>query len=307
MPVCAQEMEGIVVTNREEFYRGISQQILAHNVTGIYVTDVGALGNDMEEVLDGYCYFHDVENPLASGSYLCNYLNSYRMEWLEGGRYGENHNCKIEIIMEYQYSKEEMDAYFEKMHELAAELKKDTDYKSVKAVHDYIINHYDYDNSLENRIDYEGYKTGTTVCLGYCMATFYLLSDMGIPVRIVLGTSVDYQKDPDHAWNVVKVDGKWYNMDVTWDDQGGWRLPSYQFFLKNDMDFYKHTREGRYDYDNDMALASYPMTTPTEVLYGVVFCVILVAVGLSVAYQKKKENEKGRQIVFVEDDLHLEE
>ncbi len=308
VPVHAEETEGNVVANRQEFYKGLSQQILAHNESEIYITDVGSLGNDMQEVLDGYCYFHDVDNPLASGSYLCNYLDSYSMEWREGGRYGDNHNCKIEVMVEYKYSKEEMDAYFGKMHELALTLKKDTDYKSVKAVHDYIIKEYEYDRSKENRIDYEGYKTGKMVCVGYCMAAFYLLSDMGIPVRIVLGASEDYQKDPDHAWNVVKVEGKWYNMDVTWDDQGRWRLPSYNFFLKNDVDFYKHTREGRYDYDNDMALSSYSMTNPADVFYGCIGCVVIAAVGISVWIQrKKKEQEKMGQVIIVEDDLHLEE
>ena len=65
-------------------------------------------------------------------------------------------------------------------------------------------------------------------------------------------------------------------MDVTWDDQGGRRPPDYTFFLKSDADFYKHTREGWYDYDKDMAHVSYTM--PNRPGLGALFVVIAVIV-----------------------------
>jgi hypothetical protein len=40
------------------------------------------------------------------------------------------------------------------------------------------------------------------------------MQKVGIPSAYVLG----YANDQYHAWNIVKLDGKHYAMDVTWDD-----------------------------------------------------------------------------------------
>lgn len=290
IPVCAQDGGCVVVKDRASFYQEISKQILSHQKSKVYITDVGSLGNDLDELLNGYYYHYDADNPTASGSYLCYYMESWKVEYYKGGRYGDGHNCKMEVIISYSYPKNETDIYLKKMKELAASLKKDTDYKSVKAVHDYLIKNYEYDHSMVNRSDYDGYMTGKMVCQGYCTAAFYLLSEMGIPARVVLGSSEDYQKDTDHAWNVVRVDGKWYNMDVTWDD-GGW-LPDYTFFLKSDADFYQHTREGYYDYDKDMALSSYPVRDPKRTIGGcIIFLVIIIDAGMIIRRKRRQQEE----------------
>ena len=52
----------------------------------------------------------------------------------------------------------------------------------------------------------------------------WILSDLGVPCFKVCGK--------DHAWNKVKLDGVWYNVDVTWMDGGGAK-----YFLKSDRTF----------------------------------------------------------------------
>ena len=55
-----------------------------------------------------------------------------------------------------------------------------------------------------------------------------------------------------HAWNDVLIDGKWYAVDVTWDDPiivgGNGRLTNdlrYNYFLKGSDTFYSsHTEDG---------------------------------------------------------------
>lgn len=298
--------EDIILGSRQEFYREVSKQILEHERSRIYVTDVGTLGNDMQAVLDGYYYYYDAEHPLESGSYLGYYLKGFNLNWIEGGRYAGRHNCQIEVELEFKYAKEKLDQYFAHMHTIAMKLKKKSDYKSVKAAHDYVIRKYDYDDQLVSRIDYDGYRTGKMVCLGYCMAMYYLLSDMGIPSRIVLGTSDDVIKDTDHAWNVVKVDGKWYNLDATWDDKGALSPPVYTYFLKNDSDFYKHTREGYYDYDDDMAMTSYPMPDYRYIKFLVLIGIVTGIAGARFFYMKRKQKQdRMKQIVIVEDDITI--
>ena len=60
------------------------------------------------------------------------------------------------------------------------------------------------------------------VCEGYSMAYEYLLHMSGIPCATVSGTAnqIDAINDDQggHAWNVVRIDGQWYEVDTTWDD-----------------------------------------------------------------------------------------
>lgn len=46
-------------------------------------------------------------------------------------------------------------------------------------------------------------------------------------------------------WNIVKCDGKWYNLDVTWDSQTNGKVV-YDYFMKNNLDFYGHVRDAEY-------------------------------------------------------------
>ncbi|MCM1159328.1 MAG: hypothetical protein NC348_12660 [Clostridium sp.] len=273
----ADESENIVlISNQQEFYEAMGYQIREHKNTVYYDTYENAVGVDLQEAFDGYDYHHDKENLLNSGIYLCRYIKGGQM-LSRYGHFSEGCNCRHEVTFEYKYGKKEMDEYFAAMREVAARIKGKSDFESVKAVHDYLIKNFDYDEHHENYLDYEGYLNGTMVCQGYCMAAFFLLAEMDIPVRIVTGSAEDYETDANHAWNVVNVDGKWYNMDVTWDDKGGWRPPDYTYFLKSDADFYRHTREGRYDYDKDMAIVSYPMRNRTGTLLWTVFMIALLS------------------------------
>ncbi len=46
-----------------------------------------------------------------------------------------------------------------------------------------------------------------------------LLEEVGIECKYVTGVSVhDGKAGGGHAWNMVKLDNEWYNLDATWDD-----------------------------------------------------------------------------------------
>lgn len=65
---------------------------------------------------------------------------------------------------------------------------------------------------------YGGLVNRSAVCLGYATG-FQLLMDMvGIECVTVVGAA--FHSTGDHAWNMVKLDGKWYCVDVTWDANG---------------------------------------------------------------------------------------
>ncbi len=91
-----------------------------------------------------------------------------------------------------------------------------------KAVHDWIVLNTKYDEkgfSSGNIPSYsfaaDGvFRYGTAVCDGYQKAFMLCMRILGIECETVTGTG----NGQAHAWNIVKLDGEWYQVDVTWDD-----------------------------------------------------------------------------------------
>lgn len=136
--------------------------------------------------------------------------------------------------------------------------------KKITKIHDYICNHVDYEyNSKEEQIytAYGALCTGKAVCQGYAVLFYRLCKEAGLSVRIISGTG----NGGPHAWNIVRIGSKYYNMDCTWDGQD---TATYnEFLLKSEADFRDHTRESwpvagshYLDYTSAEFNAQYPMT-----------------------------------------------
>lgn len=88
------------------------------------------------------------------------------------------------------------------------------DHEKVKAIHDYVVKHVSYDTSYKAYTAYEALVHRSAVCQGYALLTYQLLKEAGIENHFVVGTG-DGQP---HAWNLVKIENKWYHLDTTFDD-----------------------------------------------------------------------------------------
>ncbi len=89
------------------------------------------------------------------------------------------------------------------------------DVAKVKAIHDFVVNTISYDQTLTDHSVYGGLldKKHSCVCQGYSLLTYKMLTDAGLEAHYVTGWAGE-----NHAWNIVKLDNKWYFLDVTWDD-----------------------------------------------------------------------------------------
>ncbi|MDE5779390.1 MAG: hypothetical protein K2I10_12935 [Lachnospiraceae bacterium] len=245
------------VNSLEELFNGVSWQIMNHKEVMYYDTNI-----NFNDVFDKYYIHYNEKDPLMSGMYMVYFVSEWQLAWWEGGKavFSGKYKYRYEIKIAYRCSEKEMADFFVKTKNLAEQLRKPTEFESVKAVHDYICENVTYDHTYRNYLDLEGFRDGTMVCNGYSMAMFNLLSNMGINCRIVTGMANSQDGTENHAWNVIRVDGKWYNTDATWDDLDNKRTPvSYNYFLKSDYDFPMHTRLSRYDgYTRSMAAVSYP-------------------------------------------------
>ena len=131
-------------------------------------------------------------------------------------------------------------------------------YNKIKAVYDYICQHtsYDYDNlNDENyKLKYTAYAAlvdGKAVCQGYALLFYRMALELGIDNRIISGTG---NQEP-HGWNIVEINGVYYNADTTWDAGQN----EYGYFLKCDQNFQDHVRDE--EYTTQEFYERYPMGT----------------------------------------------
>ncbi len=131
--------------------------------------------------------------------------------------------------VDYLETKKQTDYVKAEAKRIVAKLTTDkmSDIQKEKLLHDYIASRVTYDKSLRKYTAYEALTTGEAVCQGYALLTYRLMQEAGIPVHIVSGTV----STGLHAWNKVKLDGKWYNVDTTWDSQ---KQVAYSYFNVTD-------------------------------------------------------------------------
>lgn len=114
-----------------------------------------------------------------------------------------------------------------------------SDYEKVYAIHDWLYKNVNYD-TYNNRYnpsyplqytDYAALIDRCAVCQGFATAFYRLCLAAGLDARYVSSAVFN------HGWNIVRVDGKYYEMDCTWDsnrrEDGFTDLPHY--FLRGEQ------------------------------------------------------------------------
>lgn len=202
----------------------------------------------------------ETDDP-SCGDYLRYQYGGTNFSFSSSGTIGQ-----ITYTTTYYTTAEQEAAVTAEVSEVIASMELDDkteDYKAAK-IYEYITSHvvYDYDN-LNNssyKLKYTSYAAlinGTSVCQGYANLFYRLCREAGLSARIISGTGAG----GDHAWNIVRIENLYYNVDSTWD---AGRSPSqYEYFLKCDANFSDHERENRNDIDYTSAefYAAYPMSS----------------------------------------------
>jgi|HigsolmetaGSP12D_1036236.scaffolds.fasta_scaffold00566_11 hypothetical protein len=151
------------------------------------------------------------EAAMNRDDYIRYAIQSYRYSSVSDGR-----KATVSVRVTY-WENAAQSAYVDaKVGQIAASIftKGMNDHQKVKAVHDWVLLHVAYDRTLRKHSAYDALASGQTVCQGYASLTYLLLRKGGVAARIVEGTV----PTGAHAWNLVKLDGKWYHLDTTFDD-----------------------------------------------------------------------------------------
>lgn len=91
-----------------------------------------------------------------------------------------------------------------------------------KQIASFIITNYQYDKRKDNvppdalsRTIQGAYLGNELVCSSYSKLAMYLLNNIGIQTRYVVGSTKD---GSSHAWNIVKLEDEYYHLDLTFAD-----------------------------------------------------------------------------------------
>jgi len=143
--------------------------------------------------------------------------------------------ASITIDIHYKNYPDTFQSIEKMLEELDAEIEKfstngKNDAEKVSDINRYLIDKVTYDPNygkrdasnkrLESPYSHDAYgalvNPNHAVCDGYSKAFLLLCQKEGIDCVVALGTSIS--DGGRHAWNYVKVDDKWYAIDVTWND-----------------------------------------------------------------------------------------
>lgn len=110
-------------------------------------------------------------------------------------------------------AQEQIDAEAEKI--LSRISPTQTETQKLMMLHDLIAERCRYSDFLFSGTVYGCLVNGMALCEGYAKTFTYLARKLGIETMCVTGKS---SRDVLHVWNISKIGEKYYNIDVTWDD-----------------------------------------------------------------------------------------
>lgn len=119
-----------------------------------------------------------------------------------------------------------------------------SDYDKLLTFYNMIVDETDY---VENEYDQDMtsvFIERDSVCAGYSRAFQYLCKASGIECAYIEGMAYGFQNDDEeaHAWNLVKLDDKYYWVDVTWGDpisDDEKYKKTYSYFCSDDSEFFE--------------------------------------------------------------------
>ncbi len=286
LPYTPEQPDRALDGNIAYFYYGR----LTETAQKAYDAILAAIQSHTETTMVEGCKFEDVEKAVSAIRYDHPELFWFKTIAMRGP----------EVILHYGASAEEAAVLQKRIDEVVPKYLEGIDdtmsaYDVALRLHVKVIAAVDYDTIALNKQEQEGgpaddkidylrticgvFLNGTAVCEGYARAMQYLLQKCGIECAEMVGyiRKESGERGGAHAWNIVKIDGDYYQLDATWDD----RSNTIQTVKSNEMGFnyfcittdeMARTRDeelcptevppcvatrGNYYYHNDFVLTSY--------------------------------------------------
>ena len=169
----------------------------------------------------------NIRNSITNSYYNDDYLER---SWLEIKPKARITSKGIETTMDVtylttKYQEEYINSELEKVTKSLVNENMST-LEKVQVINEYIINRYSYDYTQKSLSVYSALTTSVAICQGYSMTAYKMFNYAGIENRIIVGKI----KDVPHSWNTVKIEGNWYQLDITNNDS----IEKNKYFLVSD-------------------------------------------------------------------------
>ena len=170
------------------------------------------------------------------------------------------------MSMEYRMSKAEYKAGLSKINavceKLASSLTAPRDeWQTELEIHNALVDMLEYKFSLEPNdyaTVYGALVNGEASCEGYSKAVKYIFDRLGIESYVVAGRATDSEGTSEaHMWNIVKINGVYCQLDVTWDDPVKSDYRTYAYFNLTDEQINYDHGSWHFDYDCTSVSQSY--------------------------------------------------
>ena len=200
-------------------------------------TDITELSNDSEK----FTYINQFVHP---------YYSFNTIETISS-------NNRIDININKKYYSDDIKKIDNEINRIINELNINN-YSSIrdkiKIFHDYLANINVYDKIREETNDSSYHSDsaigtlfeGHSVCSGYTDTLAIFLNKLGLEnIKVITD---------EHTWNAVKIDDKWYHIDLTWDDpivNDGSNIILYDYFLIDTNSLLKKDTE-KHNFDKDI-------------------------------------------------------
>lgn len=214
---------------------------------------------------DGSQLFDEYNELLAQACEIDDSKTSSDADYLKGiiTKYGISYNG-YKFVLEFSYYETmnqtkkldtKIDSILKKL-----DVSKMTDYGKAKAIHDYIVSNVEYDSDLKKFSAYDALFKKSTVCNGYALLFYKMALKAGLECKYITGIGVTDNQQTNHAWNIVKLNKKWYLVDVTWDDPINGTKIYYDYFLKG-SNTYSEDHYAADEYTTKTMNKKYPLAT----------------------------------------------
>lgn len=216
---------GLLNDNEKKLYKQIYG-----NANALVLEFVPNMNISVEEVKETFEAFYNDHPEL----FWINTSYSYK--------YTINNRC-VKVVLSYNETANDLENHKQIFNQVTSKIinnanRYSNNYEKEKYVHDYLINNITYDKSASmNQSAYSAIVGKRSICAGYTRAFQYIMIQLKIPTYYCVGIA-----SVNHAWNIVKLDGEYYNVDLTWNDT---KSDRYKYFNQTDKFFASsHKRTG---------------------------------------------------------------
>lgn len=246
LSVYFENADSVIQSVRDAFTRRSPKITIEYSSRGDNMEDIPALVNEIVTFAMSETY-----DP-GEGDYLYHQYGGYELGYSRTEQSGGRYSYIITLVPEYYTTAEQEQKVTGRVAEIIRELgvSDKTDLEKVRAVYDYIYENVSFDRVHAKNEHYHLKTTAyaalfhrTAVCQGYCVLMYRLLRELGVDCRVITGMAVRENSSEYHAWNIVRLGGTYYNMDITWDRQ----TETHDYFLRSDKAFSAdHIRDEEY-------------------------------------------------------------